>query len=208
MLNFLGDQDFGFNSLSTSTWPKDNVCSGSTSEVSYSNNEQEVNKVDFRQSLERFLLQPHQQHKVKQNSPHEVLLQAESMLKSDLEVDRSVGGIQDICFTSNKSLLHVSAAEEGMKKLDSFNRWMSKELGDVEEPSKQSTSSAYWDTIESENGIDSVTIPSHVHLDNYVLDPSICYDQLFTIIDYSPSWTFEDSEIKVYYFDFHTFVVF
>ncbi|XP_058758872.1 calmodulin-binding transcription activator 1-like [Vicia villosa] len=190
-------QDSGFNSLSTSSWPKDNVCSGSTCEVSYRNNEQEVNKVDFRQSLERFLLHPHQQHKVMQDSSQRVLLQAESNLKSDLEVDRSVDGIQDICFTSKKSLLHASVAEDGLKKLDSFNRWMSKELGDVKESSKQSTSSAYWDTIESENGIDSITIPSQVHLDNYVLDPSICYDQLFTIIDYSPSWTFEDSETKV-----------
>ncbi|CAL5214419.1 unnamed protein product [Lathyrus oleraceus] len=190
-------QDSGFNSLSTSSWPKDNVCSGSTCEVSYSDNEQEVNKIDFQQSLEQFLLHPHQHHKVMQNIPHEILLQAEPMLKSDLEVGRRVDGIQDICFTSKKSLLHVSVAEEGLKKVDSFNRWMSKELGDVEESSKQSTSSAYWDTIESENGIDGITIPSQVRLDNYVLDPSICYDQLFTIIDYSPSWTFEDSEIKV-----------
>jgi hypothetical protein len=34
-----------------------------------------------------------------------------------------------------------------------------------------------------------------------VLYPSIFCDQLFSIINISPSWTFEDSEIKVFYFD-------
>jgi hypothetical protein len=134
------------------------------------------------------------------NIPHKKLLEAEE-LKSDLEVGRSLDGIQATHFTSKKTLLDVSMAEEGLKKLDSFNRWMSKELGDVEESSKKSTSSAYWDTVETENGVDSRTIPSLVHLENYVLDPSICYDQLFSIIDYSPCWTFEDSEIKVFYCD-------
>ncbi|GAU19109.1 hypothetical protein TSUD_79320 [Trifolium subterraneum] len=192
-----GFEPSGFSSLSTFTWPKDGAYLGSTCEVSYSDNEKEVNEVDFQQTLEQFLIHPHQQHKVlMQNSPHEKLLKAEE-LKSDLEVGRSLDGIQATHFTSKKTLLDVSMAEEGLKKLDSFNRWMSKELGDVEESSKKSTSSAYWDTVESENGVDSRTIPSLVHLENYVLDPSICYDQLFSIIDYSPCWTFEDSEIKV-----------
>lgn len=191
-------QASGFNSLSASTWPKDSAYSGSSCEVSYSDNEQEVNEVDFQQSLEQFLLHTHQQNKVlMQNSPHEILLKAEDKLKSDLGIDKSLVGIEDTHFTSKKTLLSVSVAEEGLKKLDSFNRWMSKELGDVEESSKHSPSSAYWDTVESENGVDSTTIPSQVHLENYVLDPSICYDQLFSIIDYSPSWAFEDSEIKV-----------
>jgi len=136
-----------------------------------------------------------------QNSPHEILLKAEDKLESDLGVDKSLVGIEDTHFTSKKTLLSVSVAEEGLKKLDSFNRWMSKELGDVEESSKHSPSSSYWDTVESENGVDSITIPSQGHLENYVLDPSICYDQLFSIIDYSPSWAFEDTEIKVSYFD-------
>ncbi|CAJ2677063.1 unnamed protein product [Trifolium pratense] len=192
-----GYEPSGFISLSTSTWPNDSAYSVSTCKVSYNDNEKEVNEVDFQQTLEQFLIHPHQQHKVlMRNSPHEKLLEAEE-LKSDLEVGRSLDEIQATHFTSKKTLLDVSLADEGLKKLDSFNRWMSNELGDVEESSKKSTSSAYWDTVESENGVDSRTIPSLVHLENYVLDPSICYDQLFSIIDYSPCWTFEDSEIKV-----------
>jgi len=46
-------------------------------------------------------------------------------------------------------------AEEGLKKVYSFNQWMSKEPGDLEESSKQSTSSAYWDTLGSEIGVDN-----------------------------------------------------
>lgn len=122
-----------------------------------------------------------------QNSPREILLNEEDKLESELEVDRSIDGIEDTHFTSKKTLLDVSVAEEGLKKLDSFNQWMSKELGDVEESSNRSTSSTYWDTVESENEVG-----------NYVLDPSISHDQLFSIIDYSPSWTFEYSEIKVF----------
>lgn len=122
-----------------------------------------------------------------QNSPREILLNEEDKLESEPEVDRSIDGIEDTHFTSKKTLLDVSVAEEGLKKLDSFNQWMSKELGDVEESSNRSTSSTYWDTVESENEVG-----------NYILDPSISHDQLFSIIDYSPSWTFEYSEIKVF----------
>ncbi|KEH20826.1 calmodulin-binding protein [Medicago truncatula] len=69
-----------------------------------------------------------------------------------------------------------------------------------EELSKPSTSNAYWDTIESENGFDSTIIPSQDHFDDCVLCPSIFCDHLFSIINISPSWTFEDSEIKVFIF--------
>lgn len=47
----------------------------------------------------------------------------------------------------------------------------------------------------------STTIPSQGHLDTYVLDPSVSNEQLFSIIDYSPSWAFEGSEVKVFSFD-------
>ncbi|KAL5056357.1 hypothetical protein RYX36_037039 [Vicia faba] len=67
-------------------------------------------------------------------------LNEESMLKSNLEVDRSIDGIEDICFTSKKSILHVFVTEDSLKKLDSFNRWMGKEIEDVKESSKQCTS--------------------------------------------------------------------
>ncbi|XP_061344118.1 calmodulin-binding transcription activator 3-like [Gastrolobium bilobum] len=191
-------QASGFNYLSKSSWPIDSVYSGSTCEVGFNNCEQEVNKVDFQKSLELCLLHPHEQNKVlMRNDPQEKVLNAKDKIKSDLEANKNLDGIEDTYFTLKKTLLDGFPAEEGLKKLDSFNQWMSKELGDVEESNIQSTSDTYWDTVENENEVGSTTIPSQVHLDSYVLDPSISHDQLFSIIDYSPSWTFEGSEVKV-----------
>lgn len=87
--------------------------------------------------------------------------------------------------------------KEGLKKLDSFDRWMSKELGDVKESQTQSTSGTYWEAVESENGVDDSIISPQVHLDSYVLGPSLSQDQLFSIIDFSPNWAYAGSEIKV-----------
>ncbi|KAL5556318.1 hypothetical protein UlMin_038554 [Ulmus minor] len=83
---------------------------------------------------------------------------------------------------------------EGLIKLDSFTRWMSKELGDVEESHRQASSGADWDAVESENYADD---SSQVHLDTYMLSPSLSQDQLFSIIDFSPNWAYENSEVKV-----------
>lgn len=88
---------------------------------------------------------------------------------------------------------------EGLKKLDSFNRWMSRELGDVDDTQTQSNSETYWDTVESENGVDESSVPLQVRLDSYMLGPSLSQDQLFSIIDFSPNWAYENSEIKVMY---------
>ncbi|KAK6118384.1 hypothetical protein DH2020_047801 [Rehmannia glutinosa] len=85
---------------------------------------------------------------------------------------------------------------EGLKKLDSFDRWMSKELGDVAESTMQPGSGAYWETVGSEDVNDS-GISTQVPLDNYVLSPSLSQDQLFSIIDFSPNWAYSGSEIKV-----------
>ncbi|XWS29530.1 hypothetical protein CRYUN_Cryun24cG0037000 [Craigia yunnanensis] len=94
-------------------------------------------------------------------------------------------------------LFDGSLAEEGLKKLDSFNRWMSKELGDVDESHMQSSSGAYWDVVEGQNGVDVSTIPSQGQLDSFMLGPSLSHDQLFSIIDFSPNWAYIGSEIKV-----------
>lgn len=92
-------------------------------------------------------------------------------------------------------LLDGSFTEDGLKKLDSFNRWMSKELGDVESHI-QTSSGSYWDNVETENGvIDS----NQVCLDSDVLGPSLSQDQLFSIIDFSPNWAYKDSVVKVFY---------
>ncbi|EPS74407.1 hypothetical protein M569_00343, partial [Genlisea aurea] len=90
----------------------------------------------------------------------------------------------------------LEGLQEGLKKLDSFDRWMSKELGDVAEPIGLSSSSgAYWETIQSE---DDSGMPTEVPpVDNYLLGPSLSHEQLFSIIDFSPNWAYSDSDVKV-----------
>lgn len=85
---------------------------------------------------------------------------------------------------------------EGLKKLDSFDRWMSKELGDVNESKVQSSSGSYWEVVGSEDGIDDSSISPQVRLDTY-MSPSLSQDQLFSIIDFSPNWASSGSNIKV-----------
>uniref|UniRef100_A0A7N0U5J7 CG-1 domain-containing protein n=1 Tax=Kalanchoe fedtschenkoi TaxID=63787 RepID=A0A7N0U5J7_KALFE len=94
-------------------------------------------------------------------------------------------------------LLQGPVNEDGLRKLDSFNRWMSKELGDVDDSIVQSSSGAYWSAVESENVIDDSGSASQGHLDADMVGPSLSMDQLFSIIDFSPNWAYEDSEIKV-----------
>ncbi|CAI0473565.1 unnamed protein product [Linum tenue] len=95
-------------------------------------------------------------------------------------------------------LLDGYVAEESLKKLDSFNRWMSKELGDVvNESPGQSTSATYWQSVESEAGVENSSFLSQSHLDPYLMTPSLSNDQLFTIADFSPNWAFVGTEVKV-----------
>lgn len=121
------------------------------------------------------------------NNEHEECLKSVSKSNIPLEEKSYITGIK-------QSLVDGPFAEEGLKKLDSFNRWMSKELGDVNESHMQTSSRADWDTVESENCVDD---SSQARLDNYELSPSLSQDQLFSIIDFSPNWAYETSEVKV-----------
>lgn len=120
--------------------------------------------------------------------------------KSDSERNMITEGKSNYSSALKQPLLDSSLTEEGLKKVDSFNRWMSKELGDVNEShmqSRLSSSAAYWDTVESENGVDESSISPQGHLDTYMLGPSLSQDQLFSIIDFSPNWAYAGSEVKV-----------
>ncbi|CAK7334653.1 unnamed protein product [Dovyalis caffra] len=103
---------------------------------------------------------------------------------------------KSIYSSSVKQHILEGSGTEGLKKLDSFTRWMSKELGDVE-PQVQSSSGTYWITADSENGVGDSGNPSQGHLDTYLLSPSLSQDQLFSIIDFSPNWAYAGAEIKV-----------
>lgn len=74
---------------------------------------------------------------------------------------------------AKKQPLLDAITTESLRMGDSFNQWMSRELGDVKEASMQSNSGTYWNSVENDVG------------------------QLFHIIDFSPSWAYEGSEIKV-----------
>lgn len=125
--------------------------------------------------------------------------------KSDSERNLMTEGKPNYSALKQPSLLDGSLTEEGLKKVDSFNRWMSKELGDVNEShtqSRLSSSASYWDTVESENGVDESSISPQGHMDSYMLGPSLSRDQLFSIIDFSPNWADAGSEVKVLYVTF------
>ncbi|XP_031264717.1 calmodulin-binding transcription activator 3-like [Pistacia vera] len=121
----------------------------------------------------------------------------EHLLQSDPESNSTIQGKSLFSSSLKQHLFDGSLNEEGLKKTDSFNRWMSKELGDVKEVHMQSSSEAYWDTIENENGVEDSSIPPQVRLDTYMLGPSVSQDQLYSIIDFSPNWAYVGSQIKV-----------
>ncbi|KAF6140604.1 hypothetical protein GIB67_013897 [Kingdonia uniflora] len=88
-------------------------------------------------------------------------------------------------------------SEKGLKKLDSFTRWMSSELGEVGESPMESNSGVYWDTIEGDTVDAGTSVSPQVNLEAYLLSPSLSQEQLFSIVDFSPNWAYTDSETKV-----------
>lgn len=88
---------------------------------------------------------------------------------------------------------------DGLKKLDSFSRWMSNELPEVADLDIKSSSDAFWSTTESVNVADGSSLPINEQLDAFVVSPSLSQDQLFSIIDVSPSWAYKATKTKVLY---------
>lgn len=78
------------------------------------------------------------------------------------------------------------AEGDGLKKLDSFSRWMSKEFGDVDESLAPSDSGLYWNVEENQD----------VSADSELLSPSLSQEQLFSILDFSPNWVYSGVEAK------------
>lgn len=155
--------------------------------------------VEHHNSLETSQLLPAQQDKDPiQNEFQSQLSDANvgGSLNADLDHNLSIGVKTDYS-ALKQPLLDGVLKREGLKKLDSFDRWISKELGDVSESHVQSSSSSYWDNVGDEDGVDNSTIASQVQLDTYMLSPSLAQDQFFSIIDFSPNWAFAGSEIKV-----------
>ena len=87
--------------------------------------------------------------------------------------------------------------ESGLKKYDSFTRWMSKELGEVDSHVKTGFS-VNWETLVNE-GVIKESGMSH-NEDTYILEPSISQDQLYSILDFTPSWSFVSIKTTVRFY--------
>ncbi|KAK7388060.1 hypothetical protein VNO78_22863 [Psophocarpus tetragonolobus] len=85
-----------------------------------------------------------------------------------------------------------------MKKLDSFGRWMDKEIGgDCNNSLMASDSGNYWSTLDAHNEDKEVSSLRHMHLDIDSLGPSLSQEQLFSIHDFSPDWAYTGVRTKV-----------
>ncbi|KAG4209104.1 hypothetical protein ERO13_A03G174200v2 [Gossypium hirsutum] len=115
---------------------------------------------------------------------HDVLKDddSDSVMKTYPENDIYLDGNVSYAFSLKKSLLN---GEENLKKVDSFSRWITKELGEVDDLQMQSSSGLAWSTVECGNVSDDAS-----------LSPSLSQDQLFSIVDFSPKWAYIDLETE------------
>ncbi|XP_007042960.2 PREDICTED: calmodulin-binding transcription activator 2 [Theobroma cacao] len=172
------------NALELPKWPMDQ---SSNFELAYDTRlfEQKTDDFHLPNALEEFtnndVLNEQPVHKNLQTQ----LINADtnSVMKSYPENDMHLEGNINYAFSLKKSLLD---GEESLKKVDSFSRWITKELGEVDNLQMQSSSGIAWSTVECGNVSDDAS-----------LSPSISQDQLFSIVDFSPKWAYTDLETEV-----------
>lgn len=116
------------------------------------------------------------------------------MARSSSENDVNTEGNMNCALPVKKQLLDV---EESLKKVDSFSRWVSKELGEVDDLQMQSSTGISWSSVDPGSVVDGSS-----------LSPSLSQDQLFSIIDFTPKWAYTDSEVEVLDVLFHLGVTF
>lgn len=126
-----------------------------------------------------------QKEKPVQNNlqPQRPNTESECLIRSNTDNDIYADGNMNYSLSLRRQLLD---GEEGLKKVDSFSRWVSKELGEVDNLQMQSSSGISWSTVECGNVVDDSS-----------LSPSLSQDQLFSIIDISPKWGYADLETEV-----------
>lgn len=117
-------------------------------------------------------------------------------VQGDINQENSLDmlGLGDYSMIKQPQLSSVKM-EEGLKKVDSFSRWVAKELEDVEELHMQPSNRISWNVIDTEDG--GSCLPSQLHVDSDSLDPSLSQEQVFSIIDFSPNWAYSNLETKV-----------
>ncbi|XP_027078238.1 calmodulin-binding transcription activator 3-like [Coffea arabica] len=153
----------------------------------------EVNNAELPNSSETFSM-----HKSPIETDVQVdLIRADSGISAKSAFNGNLGIEGKAEYPTLRQPLLDGVLKEGLKKLDSFDRWMSRELGDVNESHIQSSSGTYWETVGNDDGLGDSNIAPQVHIDSYMMSPSIAQDQLFSIIDFSPNWAYSGSEMKV-----------
>ncbi|KAG9139866.1 hypothetical protein Leryth_015247 [Lithospermum erythrorhizon] len=125
---------------------------------------------------------------------HEINAEGETSLEPELPAHPSTEEKADH-LSLKKPLLF--GLKEGLKKLDSFDRWMSKELEDVSDTHIQSSSGTYWDAVANEDGGNASDLGPQAPLESFLLSPSISQDQYFSITDFSPVWAYAGCVTKV-----------
>ncbi|KAL9272396.1 Calmodulin-binding transcription activator 3-like protein [Drosera capensis] len=101
-------------------------------------------------------------------------------------------------YIPKQPLIGSLQAAENLPKVDSFSKWASKELGDVGDLSLGSASNISWcNTTDTGNAVDGPSVSHEIQLDSYAMSPSISQDQLFSILDFSPSWTYPEVDTEV-----------
>ncbi|KEH36443.1 calmodulin-binding transcription activator 1 [Medicago truncatula] len=76
--------------------------------------------------------------------------------------------------------------DESLRKVDSFNRWITKALGEVDDLNMQSSPGISWSADDCGHVIDDTS-----------LSPSLSQDQLYSITDFSPKWAYAESDTEV-----------
>ncbi|RDX66487.1 Calmodulin-binding transcription activator 2, partial [Mucuna pruriens] len=109
--------------------------------------------------------------------------QSQPALKSNSEYEVPSEASINYTLTMRRGLLD---GEESLKKVDSFSRWITKELAGVDDLHMQSSPGISWSTDECGEVIDDTS-----------LNLSLSQDQLFSINDFSPKWAYAQSEIEV-----------
>ncbi|WVZ70818.1 hypothetical protein U9M48_019455 [Paspalum notatum var. saurae] len=110
--------------------------------------------------------------------------------------DIGAPGAGDSFWQSSKTLSSnlSDILEDSFKKTDGFTKWMSKELLEVEGSQIESSSGVYWSIEEA----DSIIVASSCEpLDQFTVSPMLSQDQLFSIVDFAPSWTYVGSKTKI-----------
>ncbi|XP_050228749.1 calmodulin-binding transcription activator 2 [Mercurialis annua] len=147
--------------------------------------DQRTNNIDFPTAFEDFFSGPLQHNEEVVHNNHQILdANAELLMQTKANNDISVDENNKYSFILKQPLLE---GEEGLKKVDSFSRWVTRELGEVDDLHMKSSSGLSWSTVDCGNVADDSS-----------LSPSLSQDQLFSIIDFSPKWAYADSKTEVH----------